>query len=530
MLEPLKSVIGGFEVSARHFVDVGVSGHLGAGAQHRGPNMPQAQYLGVRRLRPITCLGDVGELTVGRQSGFDASMPADHTERHLPRKWWEWDYIADCAESMGLLTPTTTALGLGVGNEPLIFHFANSCGKVVATDLYSTETAWKEARFAEARRVLDASPISFPRERVEVLNADMRSTGLDTGSVDLVWSCSSIEHVPTLVDLFAVFSEIHRVLKIDGHAILTTEYCITGNPYLLPGVNAWNREIFDLMVASLPGFELQGAVDLSFNALHPGNAARPRRYMPVSFLPASSKLMSYYHRAGTMANPVGLSIIVPIAFVLKKISLAGVVPWEKAAVPQQLRTFSEGVHAFFAGDSDKAVEKLEMIYEGAADDIQLRHLAFRFLIDARARRGEMEGREEFADRIQEFLKLAPAGPVQDADCLDICGYLLGECGRVDEALAVYERCLLSPSTSKDHVFELALRYVELVTKNQVRADAHTVVASVLADLMQFGMTGEEMNRAFFKPAASKLPTDLVAMIRKVMNDQLGASQERLYLA
>ncbi len=483
-------------------------------------------YLGIRRSRPRVCLGDVGELD-GKMSCFDVAMPSDHPIRLQPRKWWEWDYIADCAEQIGVLSSSTTALGLGVGDEPLIFYFANKCKKVIASDLYSAETAWKEARFSNTARVLDASPIPYPRDKVQVINADMRNTGVADRSIDLVWSCSSIEHVPTLVDLFAVFKEIDRILCVGGHAILTTEFCVTENPYLLPGVNAWNPEIFDLMVRSLPGFEMVGEIDLSFNSLHPGNAAHPRRYLPISSLPGSSKLMSYNHRAGTLANPVGLSIIVPIAFVIRKTSNSGVVDWDKASVPDRLRTFSDGMRAFFAGDNDVACNKLQSVYDEAADDLQMRHLAFRFMIDARARRQEARKPDEFADRIEQFLEVIPAGPVQDADCLDICAYLIGECGRTDRALTIYERCLASPSTSRDHVFELSIRYLALAADRGSPKRATEVVISILADLMQYGMNGSEMEISFFNPAAEKIDASLIDSVRRGVSQTLSQTINNL---
>ena len=441
-------------------------------------------------------------------------MPADHPVRKLPRKWWEWDYIAGCAEAVGCLSADATALGLGVGDEPLIFYFANYCGKVIATDLYGADTAWKHARFDHASRVLDTSPIPYPRERVEVRNVDMRDTGIADRSVDLVWSCSSIEHVPTLIDLFRVFAEIDRVLKVGGHAIITTEFCITGNPYILPGVNAWNHEIFEAIVGSLPGYTWLGARDFSFNALHPGNAARPRRYLPTSYLPASSELMFSFRRGDTLARPVGLSVIVPFGFVIRKTSEDGVVPFEEAAIQDRLKTFSTGLQAFFAGRNDEAVSTLEGVYREAVDDIQLRHFAFRWLIDARARRGEMRSAGQFADRIEEFLQILPSSPVQDADCLDICGYLVGECGRYEQALAVYRRCLLSPSTSRDHVLELCVRYLELAARGKVGDEPQEVVAAVVADLVQYGMTRSELEATFMRPALARLPAKTVVQVRE----------------
>jgi Methyltransferase domain len=467
----------------------------------------------------MICLGDAGELLPGQASAFDQAMPLNHFRRRSPRKWWEWDYIADCAEQLGVLSPSTRAVGLGAGDEPLIFYFAQDCGHVIASDLYSSDTAWSEARFASTSHVLDASPIPYPRNRVEVLNADMRQTGIAEQSIDFVWSCSSIEHVPTLVDIFAVFKEMDRIVRIGGYAILTTEYCVTDNTYLLPGVNAWNAKIFDLMIRSLPGWEIVGQVDLSFNSLHPANAARPRRY-PLSSVPTGPLgQIPHFLPSGTMANLVGLSVIVPIGLVLRKASGLGVVDWRQADVPERLRLFSDGILAFFAGDNDAACHKLEAIYSEAVEDLQLRHIAFRFLIDARARRGEMRNSTAFADRIELFLKNTPAGSVQDADCLDLCGYLLAECGRIEPALVTYERCLSSPSTSRDHLLKIAVCYLTLAARNGATARAIEWVSLVLADLMRFGGSNSEIDKLVLKPISDQLPAAISDDLRRAIAGQ-----------
>ena len=482
------------------------------------------RYLGVRRRRPIVCLGDVGELLPGKSSAFDKAMPENYPLRRWPRKWWEWDYIADCAEQLGVLAPTTTAVGLGAGDEPLIFYFADKCRRVIASDLYSPCTVWREARFENTSRILDASPIPYPRSRVEIRNADMRQTGIPEQSIDFVWSCSSIEHVPTLGDLFAVFKEIDRIVRIGGYAILTTEYCITENRYLLPGVNAWNAEIFDLMVRSLPGWEIVGEVDLSFNGLHPANAPRPRRYPLSSGSTGPLGQIPHFFPSGTMANLVGLSVIAPLGIVFRKASNGGVVEWRQADVPERLRTFTDGMLAFFASDNDAACHKLGEIYSSAVDDLQLRHLAFRFLIDARARRGEMRNSGEFADCIELFLDTTPPGPVQDADCLDLCGYLLAECGRIEAALLTYERCLISPSTSREHLLEIAVRYLALAASNGATARAIERVSAVLDDLMRFGDSSREIQQQFFKPASDKLPAAIIDDLRGAIAKERAQAQ------
>lgn len=474
-------------------------------------------YLGRRRERPLTCLGDVGELEVGKGSNFDRAMPASYPTRRLPRKWWEWDYIAECAEKLGLMHEKATVLGLGVGDEPLIFYFAKYCGRVIATDLYSSDTAWKEARFEDVARVYDAAPFAFPRERLEVRNADMRSTGVSAGTVDFIWSCSSIEHIPTLRDLMLVFQEIHRTLKVGGHAILTTEFCITGNTYLLPGVNAWTEEIFAEIQKCLPGFRFLGETDFTYNALHPGNGARPRRYLPFSALPEATEDLPYNRRAGTMANPVGLSIIVPIAFVIEKISEEAVRPYEELGLPQAIRLYTDGVDAFNTGDNATAISLLSNAYEMAthASDEQLRHLIFRYLIDARARSGELADKVTFLKLLDAFADTLSDSPVQDDDCLDIVGYLYGECGNYERCLQIYERCLKSPSATREHLIELSARYCAAAQKVDRLDRAERLVIGIFKDLRQFGMRLHEFDVTTAGPfQRGAMPPRTAASIRE----------------
>ena len=195
--------------------------------------------------------------------------------------------------------------------------------------------------------------------------------------------------------------------------------------------------------------------------------------------------------------------------------------WPRADVPERLRTFSDGMFAFFAGDNDVACHKLEAIYSDVVNDLQLRHLAFRFLIDARARRGEMKNSREFADRIELFLDNAPPGPVQDADCLDLCGYLLGECGRIEPALFTYERCLSSPSTSREHLLEIAIRYLALAASNGVTARAMDRVGAVLADLIRFGESSSEIEGLFFMPASGQFPVAMINDVRGAIARERG---------
>ncbi|MEL7088790.1 MAG: class I SAM-dependent methyltransferase, partial [Planctomycetota bacterium] len=224
------------------------------------------------RSLPRTCLADAREVLDGGASGFAAAIPRDLSRQYGLRKWWEWDAIARSCEALGVLDDTCDAVGLGVGAEPLMFYFAQHCRSVVGLDRYADDSGWREARFAGPASVHEASPVDYPRDRLRVIDADMRFLPLEDASCDLVWSCSSIEHVPHPADLLQAFREAHRVLRPGGVAVITTEYSLLETPYLLPGVLAWDAGLMAWLREVLPGFAWEGPTDLSHHAAHPANA------------------------------------------------------------------------------------------------------------------------------------------------------------------------------------------------------------------------------------------------------------------
>src|SRR5882724_1178464 len=91
-------------------------------------------------------LSHAPDLNRPQASDFRALLPETYRSKQIPRKQWEFEYIVQSAQDCGLLTGDKDALGIAVGSEPLIFYFANHAGSVTATDLYSPDTAWREAR------------------------------------------------------------------------------------------------------------------------------------------------------------------------------------------------------------------------------------------------------------------------------------------------------------------------------------------------------------------------------------------------
>jgi hypothetical protein len=91
-------------------------------------------------------------------------------------------------------------------------------------------------------------------------------------------------------------------------------------------------------------------------------------------------------------------------------------------------------------------------------------------------------------RIQDaFLAAIPEGALQDADCLDLLGYSLGEVGRHREAAMVYKWAAASPSTSTEHVAQLAMKHLIQSSRAGSVDDAITFLALTVRDMIERGV-------------------------------------------
>ncbi len=147
------------------------------------------------------------------------------------------------------------------------------------------------------------------------------------------------------------FARLPEFLKPGGVAILTTEYCISEPPYLLPGVQAMDAALFRAITDQASCFDVVGAWDLSYNWNHPVNGVHVRRFIPPYFSPllkiGGPRLAAL--KGGQMANAVGLSLIAPIAFVLRRRPTGALPDWDKIELPPVYRVMSDGAHPFRPG-------------------------------------------------------------------------------------------------------------------------------------------------------------------------------------
>jgi ubiquinone/menaquinone biosynthesis C-methylase UbiE len=158
-------------------------------------------------------------------------LPERDPLAHVERKVWEFAMLALYLEEAGRLHDHTAALGVGAGDERMVFWLANRVGQVVATDIYGEGSfAEREATATMLTNPASHAPFPYRDERLEVVYADARELPFPDASFDVVFSLSSIEHFGGPRDVARAAREMGRVLKPGGHALVATECFVSLDP------------------------------------------------------------------------------------------------------------------------------------------------------------------------------------------------------------------------------------------------------------------------------------------------------------
>ncbi|MEA2494080.1 MAG: hypothetical protein QOJ29_1991 [Thermoleophilaceae bacterium] len=158
-------------------------------------------------------------------------LPERDPATHVERKVWEFAMLALFLEQTGRMSEQTEALGVGAGDERVVFWLANRLGRVVATDIYGEgDFAEREASGSMLDDPAAHAPFPYREDRLEVRWMDARRLDFPDESFDVVFSLSSFEHFGGPNDVAAASRELGRVLRPDGHAFVVTECFVRRHP------------------------------------------------------------------------------------------------------------------------------------------------------------------------------------------------------------------------------------------------------------------------------------------------------------
>jgi SAM-dependent methyltransferase len=153
----------------------------------------------------------------------------------MHRKGYEFTQLVYGLGRLGRLREDAGVLSVGAGHEAVLYWLANHVGAVVGTDMYE-EGRWSSVGIREGdagviARPQDYAPFPYREERLVFLKMDGRHLGFRSGTFDIAYSLSSIEHFGGLTGAQAAVDEMVRVLKPGGILVLATEYMLAGTPH-----------------------------------------------------------------------------------------------------------------------------------------------------------------------------------------------------------------------------------------------------------------------------------------------------------
>lgn len=179
-------------------------------------------------------------------------------------KIWETVQAWRALRDLGALGEDAELLGVGAGFEPLVFWLTNRVRRVFATDLYETNTEWKEAAATmlsdPAAFCPDLMPFNVRRLVVQYMNAlDLK---YEDNSFDGIFSCGSIEHFGSLDNVAKASAEMGRVLKPGGILSISTEFRISGPEGIgIPGAILFTPALIEQAIVQPSGLEWVDQLD-----------------------------------------------------------------------------------------------------------------------------------------------------------------------------------------------------------------------------------------------------------------------------
>ncbi len=154
-----------------------------------------------------------------------------------------WEYAAIAQIYIDRVGAGGSVLGFGVGKEPLPAWFAYQGAEVLATDR-PQPGVWDPGQHAFGINDLPNGGICPPDlffKHVNFRAVDMRNLPLaflnegGDHTFDLLWSCSTVEHLGGISSGLQFMVDSMRFLKPGGFAVHTTEYNVLSDEQTLQG-------------------------------------------------------------------------------------------------------------------------------------------------------------------------------------------------------------------------------------------------------------------------------------------------------
>ena len=170
----------------------------------------------------------------GEWRGYGRALAVPQDEGWYHRKAWEWTQCVYGLERLNALGRDKVVLGVGAGHERVLYYLANRSAVTVATDLYSGDFSASPAQEADPAFLKDPSefaPFVYDKQGLLALPADGCHLPFRSGSFDVVYSLSSIEHFGGHERASHAMREVNRVLVPGGTACMATELVLEGGPH-----------------------------------------------------------------------------------------------------------------------------------------------------------------------------------------------------------------------------------------------------------------------------------------------------------
>ena len=143
----------------------------------------------------------------------------------IHRKSWEYAMCLHGLETLGVVHPEAEGLAIGAGSEKPLYYYANVIRRMVATDLYESET--HEGTPLMLKDPEQFAPFPYRQDRLEVYRMPGDKLEFGDDSFDFIFCLSSIEHFGSRDTQRRALDEMARVLKPGGVACVITEMILT---------------------------------------------------------------------------------------------------------------------------------------------------------------------------------------------------------------------------------------------------------------------------------------------------------------